>query len=173
MRYPVLNTFAFCVYVAMSLVAQAQAPISCQKTVQTDAITVAFTGRLSIVWRLKPDADPTTQFCELAARDLVIATVEAGGTTIHLDWSRSQKIVNELLYSSMDFGDGGPNPSVQAKVTGRMVFKPSKELAGRITPAGVTDDAPVPVVIVESIKIEFSGSNGKPRGLDRKLVTAD
>ena len=109
-----------------------------------------------------------------------MATVESGGTTIHLDWSRSPKIRNELLDSSrlgdgrLWFGDGGPNPTVQAKITGRMVFKPAKELGGyRRIPAGVTDDTPVPVVIVESIKVQFVRSDGSPHGPGRKLVTVD
>jgi hypothetical protein len=173
MRYAVFTNLAFGGCLAISLVAQAQGPVAYPKAIQPDSITVAFSGRLSTLCRLKPDADPATQSREVAARDLKIAAVEAGGTTIHLDWSRSQKIHNELILSSVDFGDGGPNSGVQATVTGRMVFKPSKEVAYRVTPAGVTDDAPVPVVIVESLKIQFIGSDGKPRGPERKLVTAD
>lgn len=173
MRYAHLAYLAFVLSVATCLIAQAQEPVAPQKAVQPEGITAAFTGRLSVLYSFKPDADPATQSLEVAGKDLSMATVEAGGTTIHLDWSRSHKIRNELLFSSSDFGDGGPASSVQAKVTGQMVFKRSKELAARVTPAGVTADTPVPVVIVESIKIQFIGSDGKPRGSDRKLVTAD
>ena len=173
MRSTVLTCLAFALCQAACVVAQALEPVASPKPVQLDGITVAFTGRLGILYAFKPDADPATQFLEVAANDLRMATVEAGGTTIHLDWNQSDKIRNELLFAAGDSGDGGPNPGVQAKVTGRMVFKPSKELVYRVTPAGVTDDTPVPVVIVESIKLQFIGSDGKPRGPARKAVAAD
>lgn len=174
MRYAALACLAFSLCGVTSWVARAQEPVAVREAVQADGITAAFTGRLSILYRFKPDADPATQFLEVAAKDLRIATVEAGGTTIHLDWSRSDKIRRELIASSGAFGDGGPASSVQARVTGRMVFKPSKGLGGdRVIPKGVTDDTPVPVVIVESLKIQLVGSDGRPRGAERKVVTAE
>lgn len=157
---------------ATCLVGQAQRPIAAAKADQT-GITVAFSGRLDIGAWLKPDADPATQLFEVAAHDLNSAAVESGGTMIWLDWNQSHKICNELLSSSKYFGDGGPNPSVQAMVSGRMVFKPLKEVARHILPPSVTDDTPVPVVMVESIQIQFVRSDGKHYGDARNVVTAD
>lgn len=158
---------------ATCLVAQAQRPIAATKADQHDGITVAFSGRLDIGALLKPDADPATQLLEVAAYDLKSAAVESGGTMIWLDWNQSHKIRNEILSSIKYFGDGGPNPSVQAKVSGRMVFKPLKEIAHHLQPTGVRDETPVPVVMVESIQIQFMRSDGKPYGDPRNVVTAE
>jgi hypothetical protein len=122
MRYSFFAILSFALCGAASMVVQAQAQNASAKSVQNDTITVAFNGRLSTFCRLKPDADPATRIREVTARELKIATVEAGGATIHLDWSRSRKILNELIFSSLDLGDGGPNPSVQAKITGQRVW---------------------------------------------------
>ena len=173
MRHTVLTCFvlsALCP--ATSLVAQAQRPIAATKA-DHDGITVAFSGRLDIGALLKPDADPATQLLEVAAYDLKSAAVESGGTMIWLDWNQSHKIRNELLSSIKYFGDGGPNPSVQAKVSGRMVFKPLNEIAHHLQPTGVRDETPVPVVMVESIQIQFTRSDGKPYGNPRNVVTAE
>ena len=173
MRLVVVACLALALCGAPRRVLDAHEPTAHPDAVAPEGIVVVLNGPLSVGGTFKPDADPVTQFLEVAAKDLTIATVEAGGTTIHLDWSRSPKIRNELLASSSWVGDGGPNPAVHAEVTGRMVFKRSKELTNRVVPAGVTDDTPVPVVIVESIKVQFVRSNGKPYGPARKLVTAD
>jgi len=174
MRSTLLACLAFGLFAATCCIVKSQEPAASRDAVAPGKITVAFSGPLLAMSSLKPRADPAMQALKVAAQDLRMATVKAGGTSIYLDWSRSHKIRNELLASSLWFGDGGPNATIHAKVTGWMVFKPSKELGGyRVVPAGVTDDTPVPVVMVESIQIQFMGSDGKPRGEARKVVTAD
>lgn len=106
---------------------------------------------------------------------LTSATITAGGTIVYVDWSRSQRISRELLWWSIPrAGDiRGPH----AKVTGRMVFKPLGELNQRtiVLPQGVSANTPVPVVVVESIKVYLAGPDGKPRGPqpDRGVVEAE
>ncbi len=173
MRSTLLACLAFSVCAATCCIVKSQEPASSTDAVPPSGITVAFSGPLYVMTTLKPDIDPARLFLDVAAQDLKMATVDSGGTTVHLDWSRSDKLRDELIAPSSWFGDGGPNSKVHATVTGRMVFKPSKELAYRVISAGVTDATPVPVVIVESIKIQFVRSDGKPFGPARKLVTAD
>ena len=134
------------------------------------SIVVHLKGGLSVSATLKPGSRPQDD----AACELTSATVHAGGTVIELDWSRSNKIRDELLWWRLP--RHGDLRQVQAEVTGRMIFKPSKELGGdRTIPAGVSDDTPVPVVIVESLKVQLVGVDGTRRGPqhDRKRVTAD
>ena len=173
MRSTLLACLAFGICAATCGLLKSEEPTRPADVVPPSTITVALSGRLQVMTALKPDIDPAQLFPDVVAQDLGMATVDSGGTKIHLDWSRSEKIRDELMAPLSWFGDGGPNPTVHATVTGVMVFKPSKELAYRVVPAGVTDATPVPVVIVESIKIQFVRSDGKPFGPARKLVKAD
>ena len=97
-----------------------------------------------------------------------------GGTEIALDWSKSDKIRKELLWWRLP--RHGDLRTVQAEVTGRMIFKPSRDLGtNRTVPAGVTDGTPVPVIVVQSLKIQLVGPDGEPKGpqYDRERVTFD
>ena len=134
------------------------------------SIVVHLKGNLSIGTTLKSGSRPQDE----GACELISATIHAGGTEIALDWSKSDKIRKELLWWRLprhsDFR------TVQDEVTGRMIFKPSKELGtNRTIPAGVTDNTPVPVIVVESLKIQLVGPAGKRKGPqhDRERIKSD
>lgn len=132
----------------------------------TGAISVQLSGSLSTAFTIKPEADEG---------QLISATIFAGGTVIYLDWSRSPTIRRELLWWSIPRAGDYREP--HADVTGRMVFKPFNELDQRpiTVPHGVSASTPVPVVVIESIKVYLADSDGKPRGPqpDRGVVEAE
>ncbi len=135
-----------------------------------DSITVHFKGPLVVRPGLKPGARPQDD----DACKLVGAYVSVGGTVIVLDWSKSKTIHDELLWWRI-FRHGDLRHH-QAEVTGTMIFKPLKEF-GEFMPVqpGISRDTPVPVVIVESLKVQLVGPNGKPQGkqFDRLPAIAD
>jgi hypothetical protein len=113
---------------------------------------------------------------DLNTMKLASANVEVAGTIIHLDWVKSDKIRDELIWWSLPrAGDiRGPH----AAVTGTMVFKPLKEVREAVQPVrlGITLDTPVPVVVVESINVYLARpGSATPSGPqhDRKLIEAD
>lgn len=69
---------------------------------------------------MNADAD----FHDLSARTLTDADVIAGGTTIHLDWSRSSRIRDELLWWTIPRAGDARSP--YAEVTGLLNFIPLK-----------------------------------------------
>lgn len=175
MRISIVSSLGLVFGGMVCLANEAHTPIWATREAPAHSIKVQFSGPLSTSFVVKPDADPASQFREEAAKALTSATITAAGTIIYLDWSQSHKIRNELLWWSIPrAGDiRGPH----AEVTGRMLFKPLKELdqTTLIIPRGVSADTPVPVVIVESIRVRLAGPDGKPRGPqpDRELVTVE
>ncbi len=123
------------------------------------SIIVQFKGTLFITSEFQPGARPQDD----DASKLVGAYVSVDGTVLALDWSKSKAIHDELFWwRNPRHGDFR---QVQAEVTGKMIFKPLKEIGGmRPVQAGVSSDTPVPVVIVESLKVQLVGSDGKPQG---------
>ena len=149
--------------------------LACLSNARTTApphgsIVVHLRGRLSVTTAVEPGGRPQDD----AACELTSATVHAGGTVIELDWSRSDRIRDELLWWRLP--RHGDLRQVQAEVTGRMVFMPSRDLGGdRTVPAGVSGGTSVPVVIVESLEVQLVGLDGKRRGPqhDRERAIAD
>ena len=175
MRYSILALLIMTVCATIGLAGDLSTTSRPTEQPSLDGITVHLAGPLRTSFSFNPDADPAAQFKEVAAKELEAASVKAGGTTIHLDWSRSDKIRDELLWWSVPHH--GDVRIVQAEVTGQMVFKPLRELDQTIqfAQAGVSADTPVPVVIVESIKVQLVGPDRKPGGPqpNRELVTAE
>lgn len=155
MRYHIIPSFVL--VCGWTICLADDAPNLPRPTCETlpDTIHVQFSGPLSTFFTLQTDADDES---------LTSATITAAGTNIYLDWSRSPAIRRELLWWSIPRAGDYRGP--HAEVTGRMVFKPHKELDQRtvIVPAGVSANTPVPVVVVESIKVYLAGPDGKPRG---------
>lgn len=130
--------------------------------VSDGAIVVHLKGNLKVSTILKKGADPKSRPQDSFAWELSNATVEAGGTTIELDWNDCEAIRDELLWWRMD--RHGDLRIVQAEVTGRMTFKRSD---------GPSGQALVPVVGVESLKVQLVGFDGRPSGPQpRHLVKA-
>ena len=130
------------------------------------APNVRLSGSLSTTFTSEHDADDM---------QLISAAITAGGTVVYLDWSGSSRIRSELLWWSIPRAGDYRGP--HADVTGRMVFKPFSELNQKAitVPHGVSANTPVPVVVVESIKVYLAASDGKPRGRqpDRGVVEAE
>ena len=101
---------------------------------------------------------------DLSARTLIDADVIAGGTTIHLDWSQSSRIRDDLLWWTIERTGDGRSP--YAEVTGHLKFMPLNELdqSAKVVPPGVSPDTPVPVVVVETIRVRLAFPDGTIRG---------
>jgi|GEM_PF-5436823 len=134
-----------------------------------DAIDVKLSGQLSV--------GVSTEGPSIGGRmEFQTANIESAGTTIHLDVSRSEKIRDELVWWSKPRTGDIRWPC--AVVTGKMVFKPLKDVenAFQVVRPGITADTPVPVVVVESIQVflAYPGSS-RPTGPqhNRKLIVAD
>jgi hypothetical protein len=123
-------------------------------------IAVKFSGPLELGSSMNADAD----FQDLSARKLTDADVIAGGTTIHLDWSRSSRIRDELLWWTIPRAGDARSP--YAEVTGHLKFMPLKDLdqSAKVVPPGVSPDTPVPVVVVETIRVRLAFPDGTIRG---------
>lgn len=171
MRNPVVAYVAVLCSGMACLAEDAHRPIGAVSPVQPNTIAVQLSGPLSTVFVVRSDADPASQSSDVAAQELKLATITAGGTTVHLDWSRSPKIGDELLWWSHPRAGDSRGP--HAEVTGQMVFKPFKVLDQFAVPA-VSPETRIPVVVVESIKGYLAGPDGKPRGPqpDRERVKA-
>jgi hypothetical protein len=120
-------------------------------------------GTLQVGATLKKDAPSNVRVLDDRAYELSSAMVMAGGQEVALDWSESDEVRDELIYwRVLRHGD---QRGVQADVTGRMVFRPAKDVGGwRQNTRGIAADTPVPVVIVKSITVRLVGPDGKPRG---------
>jgi len=127
------------------------------KGATTDAISVEFSGQLLTSTVSKPDS--------IEPEELASAEVVAAGTTIYLDWSKSDKIRDELLWWSTP--RAGDIRTPHAAVKGRMVFRPLK--------AGGSAETPVPIVVVDSIEVYLAGPDGRRRGPqpNRGIVVAE
>lgn len=94
---------------------------------------------------------------------LSAACVRAGDMEVMLDWGVRSDIRDELLWWSV--WRHADLRTVQAEVVGRMEFRPAKEVGGsRQQFAGISNETPVPVVVVESLAVQLVDSDGKPRG---------
>lgn len=126
-------------------------------------IFVKFSGPLELGSSMSADADSQ----DLSARTLTDADVIAGGTSIHLDWSRSSRIRDELLWWTI--ARAGDARSPYAEVTGHLRFMPLKELdqSAKVMPPGVSPDTPVPVVVVETIQFSLRSQVEGSVGLNR------
>ncbi len=85
----------------------------------SQSIAVQFSGPLSV-------GVVTDERSDLSTSKLWSANVEIAGTTIHLDWGKSEKIRDELIWWSMPRAGDIRGPA--AAVTGKMVFRPLKEV---------------------------------------------
>lgn len=175
MRNPVAAYVAVLCSGVACLAEDAHRPVGAVSPVQPNTIAVQLSGSLSTVFVVRSDDHSASQSSDVAAQELKLATITAGGTTVHLDWSRSPKIGDELLWWSHPRAGDSRGP--HAEVTGQMVFKPYKELdqTFQIAQPGVTAETRVPVVVVESIRVYLAGPDGKSRGPqpDRERVTAE
>ena len=167
MRYAIVSSCVLAVGGAVCLADDNEVRQQPTGSTQSSAIDVKFSGRLTTSTVSKPGA--------AGPEELSSAEVHAAGTVVHLDWSRSQKIRDELLWWSVP--RAGDIRLPYAEVSGRMQFKPLRELDRAVlTPQrGVSADTPVPVVVVESIKVYLAGPDGRPRGSQpgRGLVQAE
>jgi hypothetical protein len=141
-------------------------------------MVVHLKGVLQVSTTLKAGADPNSRPQDDGAWELTNASVDAGGSVVNLDWNSCPAIRDALLWwRNLRHGDLRVG---QAEVTGRMTFRRSGDIGGisgdfggiRVTPFDVSEQTLVPVVVVESLKVQLVGPEGWPRGpqFDRELV---
>ena len=130
-------------------------------------VSVQLSGRLQSVWDTDAEGKPR----------LLFATVEAGGTKIAIDPNGCPLITSELLKFHNELG-GALISGIRAEVEGKMEFKPYSEIKEGKNKSGIPRKLPpdtiVPVVRVETLKIQVFPIGRRSRGVnrDRDMVTS-
>lgn len=100
-------------------------------------------------------------------RKLISAAIAVPGMGVAIDWMQSEEIRDELLWWCVP--RHGDTRQIYVEVTGRMVFRPEREVGGvRWEAVGIQPETRVPVVIPETLAV-WLGSGGKPSGVQLRL----
>ena len=123
----------YCLWLACSLHSSLRLGVK-KRTVETldeiqdGTISVHLKGALLVGTSQKGDA----------AEELSHVIVQAGGTDVSLNWSKSDAILDELFW--WRFPHAGDLRNAQAEVTGQMKFIPVKDLGRGFFPEGTAAD---------------------------------
>lgn len=115
--------------------------------------------------RLKGKLRTVARIEDRETMEVTEATVSVGDTEIILDWQHSNDIHDELRWWSMP-RHADANRVVQAELTGKLVFKPSKEASGTMNSLpGLIEESKVPVLLLDSLRVRLvNWRTGRPEG---------